>query len=68
MIKKKFTIALCLVLSSFEKLFIVECDARDVGIGAILAQERRLVDFFSKKLSEVRQKFLRHWKHYLILN
>ena len=59
-------------------MFKVECDASVMGIGAVLSQEGHLVEFFSEKVSEPRQKWsayelefytvvwaLKHWEHYL---
>jgi hypothetical protein len=51
MLKDKLTHAHLLQIPDFNKTFELECDASGIGLGGVLLQERKPVDYFSDKLS-----------------
>ncbi|KAG6536522.1 hypothetical protein ZIOFF_001580 [Zingiber officinale] len=77
-LKIALTSTLVLALPDFSKSFVVDCDASDMGIGAILQQEGRPIAFFSRPLPQRHKKLpayekelvglakaIHHWRAYL---
>jgi hypothetical protein len=54
-----------LTLLDFEQQFIIETDACDKGVGAVLSQNGHPVAFFSKALSKTDQKLFTYEKEFL---
>ena len=78
-LKKEMKTKLVLVLPSFEKFFVVECDTSNIEPGLVLSQEGRHVAFFSEKINEAKTRYstydfelyalvqaLKKWRHYLL--
>lgn len=78
-LKIVMTKVLMLAMPNFERLFIVEIDASQYGLGAVLMQDRHSIAFFSKALGiracnkSIYEKELMaivfailKWKHYLL--
>lgn len=55
-LKQTLISAPVLTYPNFNLPFVVETDAYDVGIGAVLLHEEHPIAFFSRKLSALRQR------------
>lgn len=77
--KELCSVYIWLTLPDFDKVFEVETYASSTGIGAVVIQEQRAIEFFSEKLCPAYQlwsayeqelyvivKAFKHWEHYLI--
>ncbi|XP_031276789.1 uncharacterized protein LOC116135233 [Pistacia vera] len=77
-LKDKLTNAPLLCFPNFDKAFKIECDASEIGIGAVLMQDSKPIAYFSEKLSGAALNYptydkelyalvrtLQTWQHYL---
>ena len=75
-LKKEVETQPILVFPSFEKPFVVECDASNIVVGEDLSQEGRPIAFFSERLNEAKTRYstydleiyailqdLKKWRH-----
>jgi len=56
-LKAKLCEAPVLALPDFNKLFEVDCDETEVGIGALLMKDQRPITYFSEKLNGSRKNY-----------
>jgi len=63
-IEKRLTQAPVLSLLCFSKIFEVECDGSELGIGGVLTQEGKPLAFFSEKLCDLRRKYSTYDKEF----
>jgi hypothetical protein len=61
-LKDKLTNTPLLQLPDFAKVFELECDASDIGLGVVLLQEGKPVAYFSEKLIDASLKYLTYDK------
>lgn len=66
-LKKTMTVAPVLALLDFEKTFMVETDASGLGVGVVLTQKGRPINYFSKALSPKHQTQFIYEKELLVV-
>jgi hypothetical protein len=64
-LKKSMTTTIVLAFPNFSKEFVVEADACEIGIGAVLSQECHPLAYFSKGLSVNNKKLSTYEKEFL---
>ena len=55
--KEKIATQFVLSFLSFSKLFTVECDANNIGVGAVLSQENIPMVFHSEKINKAKKRY-----------
>lgn len=66
-LKQAMTSSLVLRLPKFREPFVVETDASDKGIGAVLMQQGKLIAYLSKTLSPLNQAKLIYKKELMVV-
>jgi hypothetical protein len=61
------TFTIVLALPDFTQPFVIETDAYDKGVGAVLVQNGHPVSFFSKALSVSNQRLFTYEKEFLVV-
>jgi hypothetical protein len=67
LLKKNVTKAPILILPNFSKVFEIDCDASNLGIGGVLRQEGKSTTFFSEKLNDSQKKYSTYNKEFYAL-
>jgi hypothetical protein len=67
LLKQKVIEAPILILSDFSKVFEIDCDASNLGIGGILNQEGKPIAFFNEKLNDSQKKYANYDKEFYAL-
>lgn len=56
-LKKEVVIQPIMVFPTFDKPFIMEFDASNIVVGAVISQEGKAETFFSEKLNEAKSRY-----------